>query len=147
MMKITATIFFILIALITSAQTEKITTNYGIMRDCFGGFGQCDYPNDTLNRSQLGRKLLLVDKDVFKLEIDRNQITKEEELFLAGKRLSLLKKDENPLFIQQEDILIDDELLIQLGIDSKFKLLKKGSYPTLITDEKVIITFTLVENN
>jgi len=147
MIKITATIILMLVTLMANAQTEKTTTtDYGIMRDCFGGFGQCSAPNDTINKSQTGRRFSKINNNSFILEIDRVNITEDEELYLAGKKLSMLDENERPVFSQHEDIILSDETLRQFGVDSKYKLLKKGSYPTIITEEKVIITITLVEN-
>jgi len=80
------------------------------------------------------------------IQIETAKLSVEEQYFYFGKEYSKISPSETLEFIQEEDFVFDMDLLLYLGLDTQFHLLKKGSYPLAFVDDKVVITLALSEN-
>lgn len=114
-------------------------------RDCNGGGDLCSAyitsgPNATISIEK-------TDQSTFVLTFVRTSVTENEEISIAGKPFSNFQAAMPTTFIQDGDLKFTNEVLQTLGIDPKYNLLKKGSYPLQINDNVVKITLTLTENN
>ncbi len=112
-------------------------------RDCSGGLGLCSAnkmsdPNNNIAIQKTG-------KNAFVLTLLRSSLTEDEETSIAGKPFSALQANLPKTFTQPGDLKFSDAVIQALGMDIKFNLLKKGSYPMTIDENAVKITLTLSE--
>lgn len=80
------------------------------------------------------------------IQIETAKLSTEEQHFYFGKEYSEIAPDENFEFVQEEDFIFDMDLLLYLGLDTQFHLLKKGNYPLAFVEDQVVITLELSEN-
>jgi hypothetical protein len=80
------------------------------------------------------------------IQIEPDKLSVEEQNFYFGKEYSKITPNETLEFIQDEDFIFDKDLLLYMGFDTKYHLLKKGNYPLEIVEDKVIVTLELSEN-
>ena len=73
------------------------------------------------------------------------QSAEDEETSIAGQPFSALQANLPKTFTQPGDLKFSDAVIQALGMDIKFNLLKKGSYPMTIDENAVKITLTLSE--
>ncbi len=145
MTKILVAIAVSLLSVVAVAQNESRKASqasfgrYGA--DCSSGRGACSFTvSPDANSGQSSKKAS--DKSVT-LEINRNQLTPDEEIRIAGKSFAQFKSTETPIFIQQETIILDKTTLKNLDINPIFNAIQPGNYPMQITKDKVTIVFTL----
>lgn len=140
----------LLLPLFAMAQTESKIIETDIRgRSCSGGLGLCNIqaPSEsgkTLSTSKTTIRILTL--DTFILEIDKKQLTESEEKSITDKSLKSISQSEAMTFIQEADLVIDNDTLVYLGLDSKFNLIKAGNYPMTVTPEKITISFSLTHN-
>ena len=60
-----------------------------------------------------------------------------------GKEYSKINTTEKLRFMQKHDYEFKLDLLLHLGLDIRYKNLKKGEYPLLIVKDKVRVLLTL----
>ena len=77
------------------------------------------------------------------LEVDINNLSKEEQVLMFGSNIGLDNKIENVSFVQEEDFVFEINLMLYLELDPAYCLLKKGTYPLRIRDEKVQVLLSL----
>jgi len=141
-----------LLPLLTIAQTEAKIIETDIRgRSCAGGLGLCSIqaPSETTSgKTGITPKTTVksLPPDSFVLEMDRKQLSENEQKSTTGKLLTLVPEKDSLSFVQETDLVMDEKTLIYLGIDTKHNLLKAGNYPMVMTSEKILITFTLSHN-
>jgi hypothetical protein len=77
------------------------------------------------------------------LEVDINNLSKEEQVSMFGKTYTSETRTENAAFVQQEDFIFEINIMLYLELDPAFCLLKKGIYPLRFRDEKVQVLLSL----
>ncbi len=84
-----------------------------------------------------------LDFNKMSFEIEPNKLSIEEQIVFFGKEYKELKSTDEIMFIQENDFIFDLDTLIYLDLDYNYGLLKKGSYPVEIENNKVKVIFTL----
>ncbi len=134
-----------LLSMISFAQTEKLKSTqttfgrYG--SDCSSGRGACSFTVSTEAKAE--RLTKKSSENNITLEIKRALLTSEEQICIAGQTFATIKAGENPKFVQQEPLILDNLSLKSLDINPLYNTIQPGNYPMLITKDKVIIVFTL----
>lgn len=80
------------------------------------------------------------------IQIETEKLSVEEQYFYFGKEYAKIEPTETFEFVQDEDFVFDMDLLLYLGLDTQYHLLKKGHYPLAFVADKVVITLELSEN-
>ncbi len=142
-MKNTISTLAILLSTITFAQQEvPLSGNFGGTR-CNGSVGLCNIGQNPTGKSQ-GKLFAQKQNDnSFQLIILRSKLSDQEELSIIGKPISSLNQKKPPLFIVEEDFLLDNTVVRSIGLTDDYILIPAGEYPMSFDDEKVYIYFTL----
>ena len=77
------------------------------------------------------------------LEVNINNLSKEEQILMFGKNYTSETKTENAAFVQAEDFVFEINTMLYLELDPAYSLLKKGTYPLRFRDEKVQVLLSL----
>ena len=80
------------------------------------------------------------------LEVNINNLSKDEQELMFGKTNSHDNNAGKTAFIQEEDFVFEINVMMYLGLDPTYSLLKKGKYPLSIKDEKVQVLLSLSPN-
>lgn len=80
------------------------------------------------------------------LEVDINNLSKDEQILMFGKTYSSDTEKENTAFVQQEDFVFEISIMLYLELDPAYRLLKKGLYPLRFKDEKMQVLLSLSPN-
>lgn len=136
-------IIILLLAVNTNAQTT-VSLNADIRgRSCAGGLGICTITGGgVIGESKSYGEL--IDKHSFLLVVKRNKITKQEEMSLAGAKISDLSKAVPQTFKMEAELKLDDETANKLGLESNYNIIPEGDYPMSFDDEKVYIKINVV---
>lgn len=144
MLKLIITITAMLLSVITFAQTQlKIAADIR-GHACSGGFGLCsnnsisEKANGTIVAQKISEKTVL-------FLINKQDLSIENQKSLAGKELTKVLPSEKIDFKQETDITFDSKTILNLGFQPKYTTVKMGSYPMIIENDTVLITFTLSE--
>jgi len=79
------------------------------------------------------------------IQIEPHKLSVDEQKTYFGKEFSEFSLNETLEFIQDEDFVFDNDLLLYMGFDTKYQVLKKGNYPIEFAKDKVAVTLTLSE--
>jgi len=149
MKKYTIAMVFILLPLLSFAQiqakvnsTQTTFGRYG--SDCSSGRGACSFTvlktdSETITENTSRRTA----ENTIVLQINRNAVTQEEEIRIAGKPFSAFMPNEAVYFVQQEDLYLNRETLQNLNVDARYTKISAGNYPMTIGKDKVEVTFIL----
>ncbi len=77
------------------------------------------------------------------LEVDINNLSKEEQVLMFGSNYSIETRMENASFVQDEDFIFEINMMLYMELDPAYCLLKKGTYPLRFRDEKVQVLLSL----
>lgn len=77
------------------------------------------------------------------LEVDINNLSKEEQVSMFGKTYTSCTKTDDAAFVQEEDFIFEINTMLYLELDPAYCLLKKGTYPLRFRDEKVQVLLSL----
>ncbi|CAM4429008.1 hypothetical protein [Flavobacterium terrigena] len=77
------------------------------------------------------------------LEVDINNLSKDEQISMFGKVYSPETETENAAFVQEEDFIFEINIMLYLELDPAYSLLKKGTYPLRFREEKVQVLLSL----
>lgn len=77
------------------------------------------------------------------LEVDRNGLSTEEQILMFGNNYRAESKMENAAFVQEEDYIFEINIMLYLGLNPAYCLLKKGTYPLRFNDEKLQVLLSL----
>ncbi len=77
------------------------------------------------------------------LEVDINNLTKDEQVLMFGKTYTPETKTENAAFVQEEDFIFEISIMLYLDLDPAYRLLKRGTYPLRVREEKVQVLLSL----
>jgi len=80
------------------------------------------------------------------LEVNINNLSKDEQILMFGKTYSPETETENTTFVQQEDFMFEISIMLYLDLDPAYRLLKKGLYPLRFRDEKMQVLLSLSPN-
>lgn len=83
------------------------------------------------------------DYNVVMFELDTKTLNAEDQIKFFGKEYAKITATENLEFTQEDDFIFDMDTMIYLDLDLGWRLLKKGSYPIKIINDKVQVFFTL----
>jgi hypothetical protein len=147
MIKIIITMTILLLSLFSIAQTEDKIVYADIRgRDCHGGSGLCSVMATETNKTATNNlKLSKLSTKEILVELKWNELSIEEQINHFGKQISKLTSDDKLVFIQDYDLILDEKTLHYLDIDSKYNLLKKGSYSIEISNDQLQIILILTE--
>jgi len=149
MKKYTIAIAFSLLPLLSFAQTpakaNATQTTFGRYgSDCSSGRGACSFTVLKIDSDIITEKTSKrTAENTIILQMNRNAITHEEEIRIAGKPFSTLIDNEMIYFVQQEDLYLNPETLQNLKVDAKYTKIPAGNYPMTIGKDKVEVTFIL----
>ena len=138
----------IALPLLSIAQTElKIDADIR-GRNCSGGLGLCSVSTttETQKTNQESKTTATkLDETTLQLQFNKMLLSEQEQKSLLNATLNKITTTENINFIQEEDLTIDIQTLLLLGIDSKYNTIKKGKYPLVITNDTIKVTLKLWE--
>jgi hypothetical protein len=145
MIKLIIKITTMLLTLIVSAQAVNKTIQIDIRgRDCIGGSGLCSTSSSSnKNNTMKLYNTIKVSATEIIFEIDNNNLSAEDQKMFYGKEYSKVTTDEQLMFIQEQDFLFDITTLIYLDLDINYPLIKRGTYPIKVIDNKVQVKITL----
>lgn len=116
--------------------------------DCSSGRGACSFTAAKPNSDViLEKNSTRVSPTSFLLQLKRSVLTKDEEVRIAGTVFNEVNSEEALFFVQETDLSLSSTTLQNLKIDTKYSLIAAGSYPMVITKDKVEITFSLKDPN
>lgn len=140
-------LFIILICGLQSiAQNSHVT--FGRYGDgnggCTSGRGVCSFSiikndedrtaNATVNK---------IGNAEFSIRIPMKNISNEDQVKMAGMRFSELNMNEPLQFLQDQDLVLNAQTLIAMGISSEARVIASGKYTLEIKDDYIQIFFTL----
>ena len=143
----------IMLSMHLSAQTlEKpalVQASFGRYgSDCSSGRGTCSFSVSKNGLKTIpGKNTKRLSENSFLLQVDRNILTKSDEVSIAGTVFNEMNPGETVFFIQQDDIALDAITVQNLQIDEKYSKIAAGSYPMSISKNTVEIIFTLKDPN
>ena len=139
-----------LMSLVSTAQTTIKKLQIDIRgRDCIGGSGLC-YVSSATSKTKANMSNFTIKKQTnisMIIEIVTTKLTIEEQIQFFGKEYSKLIPKEELLFIQDSDFIFDFNTLLYFELDTRYSLLKKGSYPLEIVNDTVQVHITLSPYN
>ena len=138
----------IVLPLLSIAQNE-LKINAEIRgRSCNGGLGLCSVSisSDAKKINQENKlSAFKIDETTVVLEFHNTLLSEEEQKSLLNTTLSKITASQTIDFVQEEDVTIDPQSLLLLGIEPKYNTIKKGKYPLLVSNETIKITLKLWE--
>lgn len=113
---------------------------------CNGGSGLCTAAKTT-NKSSAMKKFTVykVSTTTMIIEIDPSNLSITEQKSFFGKEYSSITSNEELVFIQEMDFVFDLDTSLYLEMDPGYRLLKRGSYPISIVNDKIRVTLPLAE--
>lgn len=145
MIRIIITVTAFLVSLLAFSQTAGKAIQIDIRgRSCIGGSGLCstNTTSNKINTMKLYNTIKVSPTEII-FEIDNNILSAEDQKMFYGKEYSKVGTDEKLMFIQEEDFLFDIMTLIYLDLDINYPLIKRGTYPIKIVDNKVQVQIAL----
>lgn len=138
----------IALPLLSIAQSE-LKINADIRgRNCSGGLGLCSVSSTSeskTNNQEFKTTAYKLDETTLILEFNKTLLSEEEQRSMLNTTLDKITTSQTFVFIQEEDVVIDSETLVLLGIAPKFNTIKKGNYPLEITANTIKVTLKLWE--
>ena len=148
MKNILYTATLIMLPLLSIAQTE-LKINAEIRgRSCNGGLGLCSVSTTSeiqKTNQEYKTTAFKLDETTVVLEFHKTLLSEEEQKSLLNTTLSKITASQTIDFVQEEDVTIDPQSLLLLGIEPKYNTIKKGKYPLLVSNETIKITLKLWE--
>lgn len=145
-MKIIITTITTLVLACTSAMAQTKPLDMDIRgRGCHGGSGMCSTSTSggATNASMKNFNIKKLTSKSMVIEIETNKLSVEDQRMFFGKEYANIAADEELFFIQEQDFVFDINTLLYLELDPAFRLLKRGTYPIEITNDKVKVTVML----
>ena len=140
MIKLIISTVFLLLSAISFAQTEAKTLQSDIRgRSCSGGLGICS----TSAEKYKNFTVIVKDNKTIVLEIDIKTLNQEEQTLLFNADLSKIQPEEKLFFTQNTDFVFTTAQIKDLGLNTGYTMLKKGSYASKKIDTKVQIILNL----
>jgi len=137
-----------MLPLLSIAQTE-LKINAEIRgRSCNGGLGLCSVSTTSeiqKTNQEYKTTAFKLDETTVVLEFHKTLLSEEEQKSLLNTTLSKITASQTIDFVQEEDVTIDPQSLLLLGIEPKYNTIKKGKYPLLVSNETIKITLKLWE--
>jgi len=137
-----------MLPLLSIAQTE-LKINAEIRgRSCNGGLGLCSVSTTSeiqKTNQEYKTTAFKLDETTVVLEFHKTLLSEEEQKSLLNTTLSKITASQTIDFVQEEDVTIDPQTLLLLGIEPKYNTIKKGKYPLLVSNETIKITLKLWE--
>ena len=148
MKNILYTATLIVLPLLSIAQTE-LKINVEIRgRSCNGGLGLCSVSTTSEMQKanqEIKTKAVKINDTTVVLAFNKTLLSEQEQKSLFNSTLNTITTTEKIDFIQEEDLTIDIQTLLLLGIDPKYNTLKKGNYPLVISNDTIKVTLQLWE--
>jgi hypothetical protein len=147
MIKFIITATALLVSMLSNSQDNgKATQGEFNGKLCDIGRGLCTTtPPKEYNKSTKMKNYTAYRQDynVVMFELDTKTLNAEDQIKFFGKEYAKITATETLEFIQDEDFIFDMDTMIYLDLDLGWRLLKKGSYPIKIINDKVQVFFTL----
>ncbi len=139
------TLITLLLSILSLAQTEDKILQADIRgRDCRGGSGLCSITTSSLgNLTSTRVKINGQSQNTIVLEFEKNQLSIEQQKTHFGKEFIKSPMSEDLYFMQDENFIINESTLIELGIDRKHNLLSKGKYSAEILKDTIQVRLAL----
>lgn len=118
-------------------------------RGCSGGLGLCSVSSTaSLQKSTQTSPTTAIKQSETEItmEINYTLFSDTMQINLAGNLFSRIAIGTKLYFTQDEDLILDNDSLLVLGINPKFKYIKKGIYPMFLNKDTVTISIVLTEN-
>ncbi|KGO89159.1 hypothetical protein [Flavobacterium suncheonense] len=77
------------------------------------------------------------------IQLYTDRLSEQEQKGFFGKTYSEITCNEKIEFIQEEDFVFEPDLLLSLGIDTRYSILKKGKYPLHFLGNLIIVVLEL----
>lgn len=140
------TIATLLLTFASQAQSDYKDVKMDIRgRSCIGGSGLCSItPPGESNITMKNFNIKKLSSKSMQIEIETSKLTIEEQKMFFGKEYSTISANEQLFFIQEQDFIFDINTLLYLELDPAYRLLKRGTYPLEIVNDKVKVTVALV---
>ena len=141
---------WLMLPFVVISQNPKTTQNTPInAKSSFGrlgsdcsGRGVCSFNIDS-NKAQVNSQLIYNEDYTLTLIIDRNKITKEEEVKIVGEILTETSKVNEITFLMEDELVLKDETKTTLKITNQLTKIAKGNYSALITKNTITLTLIL----
>ena len=138
MIKIMIMAILMLLPILSIAQTESKTTyiidNYH-NRSCLGGLGTCRESELTVSKEKTTASVSKISEDKLQVILDKAGFTtKEWEELLTNKNFPI-----------DVNITIDEELLMSIAIETKYKTIKANNYKVVVEKDRAIFILELIE--
>lgn len=146
MIKIVISVATLLVSMLVSAQATSKALQIDIRgRDCSGGSGLCSVtPPDSLKKSTMKTyNIIKVTSKSMIIEVESSKLSIDDQKYLFGKELSKITPNEELVFVQDQDYIFDIDTMIYLEMDIGFRMIKRGSYPLHIVEDKVQVAIDL----
>lgn len=134
--------------LLSIAQTQKMVavsvTGFG--RTCSGGLGFCGVSSDpSISNKTITSNVTAYKKDETTLVMVfiKNSLSKTEQSSIVGKPFANCSVEDELAFKQEKDLVLSDEFLLSLGFKNISRVVKQGTYPITISNDKISVYFTL----
>lgn len=136
----------VLVSLLSFAQTQQKVNISADMRgrSCGGGLGLCS-PASVTEKAGGSVVAQKIGETTVLIILDKANLTIENQKSIAGKELYKVAPSEKIDFVQEVSVTFDAQLLLKLGFDPKYKIVKSGSYPMIIEKDSVLVTLSLSE--
>ena len=143
MIKLIISMAMVLVSLLSFAQTQqKVNISADLRgRSCSGGYGLCSPASVTEKAGGLVVAQKIGETTVL-IILDKANLTIENQKSIAGKELYKVAPSEKIDFVQEASVTFDAQLLLKLGFDPKYKIVKSGSYPMIIEKDSVLVTLS-----
>ena len=147
MIKIIVTLTTLLVSMLAFSQREgKPAQGEFNGKLCDIGRGLCTTSQPIENNKSTTMKNYTAyrqDYNIVMFELDTKTLNTEDQKKFFGKEYSKLSPNETLEFVQDDDYIFDINMMIYLDLDLGWRMMKKGTYPLKIVDDKVQITITL----
>ncbi|WP_313805431.1 hypothetical protein [Flavobacterium sp.] len=87
--------------------------------------------------------ILKLSSNSLAIQLQMDKLSEQEQRSFFGKKYSEISKEDKIEFIQEEDFFFEPDLLLTLGIDTRYSWLKKGKYPLCFLENIVVVILEL----
>ena len=146
-MKNIITGFFVVFCVNSSAQNNQTVQftfgRYGGQgNECTSGRGVCSFSISTSDKLSEGIILKKRSENSLILQLNKIDVSTENQISITGKPFKDVAENEM-LFLQSNDLYLNEQTLQLLGINTKFNKFPKGEYPIKNTREGLEIIIEL----
>ena len=139
------TAMLIALPLLSIAQTERKISADIRGRNCAGGLGLCSVSKLVEFNQESKILAFKLEESTVELQFNKTLLSEEEQKSLLNTTLMKITASQTIEFVQEEDLIIDNETLLFLEIAPKYNTIRKGNYPVEINDHTIKVRLKLWE--